>query len=708
MKRNAMDRPSTARILCARAQAENSLRRVKRRHALQQTWHRAAGALSVVLCQLLLCASGNAAAHGDQPLPPPSPELQATTSRKIAAKSFHPAVILRDSSGQNVLQSGALVSFGRTCGSCHDTQWIGEHGYHFRLGLDEQTPYGQAPSGRAWDFGPGLFGRWDPLAAYDAVLLDRERTTSLIDNWVSQNRQRLVGGGVTSFGNQAQAFETNCALCHVRGASPVTQVTVPFEAYSTASLESLGIVTVGSESDDVAQADWNRAAFLPDGSVDPLRFRIQAPTSEACGHCHGYAQSRQPELRDWNVTARQTETTGQLFVGGRISDSTLNVAHRSSLGRPWDVHAERLLNCSDCHFAPNDPGSAQRTGTAQPQHLMHEVRTVALGEFLRKPSHEFAKGYSSQGTVANALDGTMRRCEGCHDAPMVHRFLPKAERHLAQVACETCHIERVHAPARRVTDYSVVDERGEPRLEYRGVQGDSLEDPAAYLSGYQPLLLRRVGPDGTRLFPYNVVTSFFWVVEDPKGLRPASIELLKLALYERPGAAAQLKQLLDRNHDGAVAPEERVLSSATDVEAVRALLVAAGAKNPRLVGEMQPFGIHHGVAPARLALRDCAYCHSREASLAANFQLAAKSPYGVIPTLVADSNVVASFQIEARRSGELLLVPNLAASGLHVFGLSRTRWLDWAGLGAVISVFLIALGHGGLRLWSRRKREESL
>ncbi|HMA94450.1 MAG TPA: hypothetical protein VKP30_17280, partial [Polyangiaceae bacterium] len=463
------------------------------------------------------------------------------------------------------------------------------------------------------------------------------------------------------------------------------------------------------ETSDVAQADWDSAAFMPDGSIDPSRFRIQAPTSEACGRCHGYAQSRQPELRDWNVTARQTETTGQLYVGGRISDSTLNVAHRSALGRPWDVHAERLLTCSDCHFATNDPGNALRTGAAQPQHLIHEVRTIALGDFLRRPSHEFAKGHSSQGTVANALDGTMRRCEGCHDAPKVHRFLPKAERHLAQVACETCHIEQVHTPARRVTDYSVIDERGEPRVEYRGIQADNLDEPAAYLTGYEPLLLRRIDSDGTRrLFPYNVVTSFYWVIDDPKGQRPASVELLKFALYERPGAAAQLKELLDRNHDGEVAPEERVLSSAKGVEEVRTLLVAAGAKNPRLVGEMQPFGIHHGVAPARLALRDCAHCHSREAPLAASFQLAARSPYGVIPTLVGDSSVVPSFRIRATSGGELLLEPNLAASGLHVFGLSRTRWLDWAGLGAVVSVFLTALGHGGLRLWSRRKRKESV
>src|SRR5512145_2891250 len=183
-----------------------------------------------LLFQLLLGASGTAAANDAQALPLPSPELQARAPNKTLPKSFHPAVILRDSDGQNVAQSGALLSLGKTCGSCHDTQWIGEHSYHFQLGLDEQTPYGQAPSRRPWDFGPGLFGRWDPLAAYDVVLLDRERTPSLIDSWVSQNRQRLVGGGVTSLGDRARTFEPNCALCHVRGATSTTQLTLPFDA----------------------------------------------------------------------------------------------------------------------------------------------------------------------------------------------------------------------------------------------------------------------------------------------------------------------------------------------------------------------------------------------------------------------------------------------------------------------------------------------
>jgi general L-amino acid transport system ATP-binding protein len=42
------------------------------------------------------------------------------------------------------------------------------------------------------------------------------------------------------------------------------------------------------------------------------------------------------------------------------------------------------------------------------------------------------------------------------------------------------------------------------------------------------LLLRRTDASGNkRLLPYNMVTSFYWVVDGPDGSRPAAMELLK-------------------------------------------------------------------------------------------------------------------------------------------------------------------------------------
>ena len=42
----------------------------------------------------------------------------------------------------------------------------------------------------------------------------------------------------------------------------------------------------------------------------------------------------------------------------------------------------------------------------------------------------------------------MRRCESCHDAQKTHAdWLPYTDRHMEEVACETCHIPQMYAPA---------------------------------------------------------------------------------------------------------------------------------------------------------------------------------------------------------------------------------------------------------------------
>jgi hypothetical protein len=162
---------------------------------------------------------------------------------------------------------------------------------------------------------------------------------------------------------------------------------------------------------------------------------------------------------------------------------------------------------------------------------------------------------------------------------------------------------------------------------------------------------------------------------------------------------------LDRNHDGRLEERERYLATPADVEMARALLLAAGASNPRIVGEMQPDAIHHGVAPARFALRSCDACHSGNSRIVETYELAERAPFGALPTLIGDCNVMAAFTLSTASNGGLSLVPNLPPLGLHVFGLGRTGWLDALGLAAVGLVLAGALGHGTLRFWSSRKRK---
>ncbi len=666
-----------------------------------------------------VAATSASAGLPSEGLPPPSPELLVTPPRATPAPGLHPAVPLRDARGDLVLRTGRPLSPLATCGGCHDAGWIAEHGYHFRLGIDELVEPGRARSGRLWDRGPGLFGRWDPLAGYDSVAPSPAGpgAPALVDGWVRENAARVLGAGPARRGDRARRFEPDCIVCHVRGARvpDVAALGGDLASYSSAALLPLGVVRAvslsGAVADEVPVIEapppplrWLTAAFQPDGTLAGDRLRIGAPTSEACGSCHGLASRGGPTLARLGAAARTTETTGAVFSAARISASELNVAGRPALVRPWDVHAERLLTCSDCHFSPNDPSSA--FSRQQPAHLRHDARHVSFGEYLRRPSHELAKGYSTQHTVADAYDGTMRRCEDCHDPLRVHAWLPRPERHLAQIACETCHVSALYAPARRVTDYSVPDAAGRPRVERRGFTG-SLGDPAARIEGYQPLLLRRDEPGGRRrLVPYNVIASFFWVVDTDAGPRPASLVLLDRAFHgER--AAARLRALLDRDGDGQVSDDERVLDTSDRVAGARELLVAAGAKNPRLEGELQPYGVHHGVGPATVALRDCDACHAPRSRLVEPFPLAERAPHGVVPRLVGDARLLPAFSVTRDAAGRLTLEPRAAALDLHVLGLSGSGLLDALGLLLLGLTFGGATTHGALRALSHRRAGRS-
>jgi hypothetical protein len=516
------------------------------------------------------------------------------------------------------------------------------------------------------------------------------------------HRSRLLGGGPAALGNESRGFEVDCGRCHVLGATASNDDHLPFETYATATLGSVGLVALESKADGSLEIRWDRSALQVDGTIRPERFPIVAPKNEACGSCHGLVRDDLQALREVATLARTTLTTGQVFSPTRMQDSTWNLSNRTQLALAWDVHSERLVDCTDCHFSPNAPSAAFRRADTVPAHLRHDPRVLDLGTFLRRPSHEFARG-----TIARGPEGGMRRCEDCHDQTVAHPSLPKAERHLARLACESCHVPEMVAPTYRVRDFTIIDPRGNPRVEYRGDLASPL-DAAAYVRPSDPVLLQRKdASNGSRLYPYNVVTTFFWVVETASGPRPASIALLRRALYDSPGAVGRLTSLVDSNHNGTIEDDERHLASRERVDGVSALLVAAGARNPRLTGEMQTYALHHGVTAARFALRDCNQCHAPTSRLAQPFLTAKVAPFGVTPTSLPDSDVISAFTVLSRGE-ERWLVPNLAAMGLHVFGVSRQVWLDRLGLSLIGIVALGAMGHGLLRMRSRRKHRRPI
>lgn len=653
--------------------------------------------------------------------------LLLALASEAGADQIHPAIELLDANGQPV--GDGPVSSMQTCGGCHDTSWIADHSPHAKLGLDEM---GAPASGRSFDVGPGALNRFDPLR-YDRVEFEGEFTIGIAD-WLRRFGGEHAGGGFATVDasgrpltspspdrpdafthalgpdgepvawnwNASGVAELNCFLCHLPAPDDAARREAlargAFGDAVTATLQGAGVVRREGSA-------WVYTT-LPDGTVD-LPLRDPAPAN--CGICHGAVVGDPSEAFFLAPSARRRETltTGSVFAPGRIARSGMNVAGRDSLARPWDVHAERLLECTDCHSSVNNPAHFAESTETRPAHLRYDARRVDIGEYLLRPSHEFVRGSSAQTPSRRDLDDTMRRCEDCHQASAAHDWLPYRDRHLEGLQCEACHVPQQFGAALASIDWTLLDEEGEPLRHYRGVDGDP-DSPQTLLEGYRPVLLPRADADGrARLTPHNLITSWVWT--DGENGAPLSRATLERAFLVDGTLHPSVRAALDATGDGEISASEYGLYSPHQVSAIQARLREVGVADPRIRGEVQPFGTHHGVATGAWATRDCGTCHGAGSRATEEFFLADYAPGGVLPVPVADAGVEFAGTIALSECGHVVYQPDARLAGLYLFGASRIDWIERLGQLTVILVLAGIVLHGGLRLvlaTGRRRRPE--
>jgi len=662
----------------------------------------------------------------------------ATTSPENPASPFlhpglHPDVVLRDRDGTPVVASGNPVSPMQSCNRCHDTAWIEEHNAHAWLGLDEA---GLARSGRAFDGGTGPINRWDPIT-YDRVDFDGDFTIGIAD-WLRRHGARHVGGGFATVdtegrslldleaGDEPAAFthartddgaitawdwnesgvaELNCFLCH--GDDPANEARIAelsvgrFGTAAIATLANTGLVERDGEA-----WEWVDALFDEKGAVSAATLGLRSATAENCGQCHGavVTSAADPFFVAPDPRRRQTETTGAIFAPGRIARSGMNVAGRDTLARAWDVHAERLVDCTDCHASTNNPGAYAEANADRPDHLRFDARRLDVQEYLKRPSHDLAKGRSAQGTMRDHLDGSIRTCADCHDASAAHEWLPYRDRHFAALECAACHVPRSMGPARQTTDWTVLTADGEPRVLHRGAHGDP-QSASTLLEGFRPVLLPRTGPDGERrLAPHNLVSTWYWY--DTARERPVTREELHAAWFDGDDVRPEIRRVLDATGNGTLEPIELGLLHDHQIEAVAARLRATGVRDPKIRAETQAYRVSHGVAGRGGATRDCSTCHGETSRVGEDFVLADFAPGGVLPTLVGDGGVEMPGEVHTTSCGHVVVTPDPDIAGLYLLGFSRAPWVDRIGVLAVLMVIAGVVLHGGLRvvLWAARRQ----
>ena len=664
--------------------------------------------------------------------------LLAVATPALAGSPLHPPVWLLDEDGNEVLESGKPVSAAKTCGECHDADYIAGHSYHVAVGFDEMFRPGSVAGVPPWNFSPGTFGRWD-ARRYRRLTIPGELQFDLgVADWIRLYGDRHAGGGPAYLARDGSpladrsagdavhpethaldaasgrpvpwdwqasgAVEMNCFLCHLSQPNNAARIEAlragNFRWAATATLAGPGL----AEPRGDGTWAYDLGAFEADGSVSRDRLRIVDPRSNNCGQCHGLVhEGPEPVALTYGLDQWETASKGQIFSAQPVRDSALNLKDKGGLSMPWDVHASRLVVCTDCHVSLNNPVFFSEAERSRPRHLSYDARRPQIGDYLTKPSHNFTKGESAQGTTARRLDGTMRRCEDCHDALAIHEeWLPNPRRHLRTLLCETCHVPHVHAPARKQTDWTVLTSDRAPRVEYRGTDG-AFGDPATLIEGFEPVVLPRSQLNGRiRHGPHNLCTAWSWVGGEPG--RPVRTRELEAAWFQGEAHHPDLVAALDEDGDGALAREELRLDTDAKVAAVRARLEAVGVTSPRIEGWIQPLSLHHGVVSGAYATRRCETCHSKDSRLTRPFELSSYVPAGASARLVGDSNI----RMPGRtymEDGHLLYEPVPTASGRYVIGHDRAGWIDVVGVLLILGTLAGVVAHAVLRRHHGRRRE---
>jgi thiosulfate reductase cytochrome b subunit len=652
---------------------------------------------------------------------------------------IHPTFPLLDENGDNVIESGGAISTMNTCGACHDTDFIAQHSFHASLGFYEQSDPGTSPSERPWDTSPGFFGKWNSIA-YRYLSPEGDELIDLsTPGWIQTLGLRHVGGGPAVYArsgetlrdlavdpdslevntldpetndlipwdwNESGIVEMNCFLCHIP--NPDNQARSDalhageFGWANTATLLGSGIVEQSADT-----YTWNVEAFSPDGELAEEFIQIQDPSNDNCGLCHGLVHDDVEDplvLVGCSPERWSTITTGQIISPQKLSDSGMNLANKDELNRSWDVHAERLLKCTDCHYSLNNPLYFQESESTRPEHLIFDPRRLEIGAYLEKPLHQFARGDSAQSTVAGELKDTMRRCDSCHSVTNSHQWLPYKDRHFETLSCESCHIPQMYSSANMVQDWTVITPEGGANTQCRGIEGDQ-NSVGSLISGYEPVLLPMQDIEGnTSLSPYNLITSWFWISGDPP--RPVRQIDLQAIYFENGSYHPDIIKHFDENNDGQIDDSELIIDTPEKEQFIKDRLSQQGLSNPRIIGEIQPYSINHDVATGEWALKECQTCHGEQSRITQPIQLAGYIPGGVIPEFVRDSNTSFSGQLIIADEGQLLYEPQTQSENLYVIGHDSVAWVDLAGTIIFIGVLVGIAAHGGLRFYAARRNSE--
>ena len=502
--------------------------------------------------------------------------------------------------------AGVPFSPKNTCGTCHDYETI-TSSYHFQMGWDKISDDFGKERGRPWDLSDGFMGRWYPyayrqlakkknahpdeidLTVYDFVGFSRsgpdqppcgachpggggleyDRDGNRYDERLRENpelRDTLDGDYYRSRWDASGVVEADCFICHwprYDFAERVRQLEMGNYQWAVVAATGLGIVEGSVADGEQPRVTYNRRFFNEDGTLTPPVS--WPPPGENCVFCHGTADVKKRGF-SWKDI------------------------------RNPDIHQQQGMACVACHTAGLD--------------------------------HQITKGDEFVSTVADELDNTMMGCRECHRSGYHGASIPRHRSvrpgHVEAIACETCHIPKLHRAAAlwsETTTGELVFTTNPPTAEAFGEHAE-----------WYPVYERR---DDGRIYPVNEVFTSWWGNLDEDGI------VYPLFLREQKAAWERFSEAVtDDNGDGKpeVNREEEIVAGLRVFSETlqgnrrfrRIHPVFLKGRDAWHLGEdgrlakldydvtgltSVIFSINHIVAPARMALgaQGCRDCHATDA-----------------------------------------------------------------------------------------------
>ena len=443
--------------------------------------------------------------------------------------------------------------------------------------------------------------------------------------------------------------------------------------------------------------NWQPGAFDAAGHLCPDMNNVKPAGNKACATCHGLVPSRgvpvevpddfenPPFLYGGDQRYNLTYSTGTIFSGNNISASRLNLADKENLNFPWDVHAQRLVNCTDCHHAANNPVKSQLKVTNLP-FLKRDPRKPSISQYLLRPDHQL----------------TRDDCESCHKPSAVHDFLPQRKRHFEVLECQACHVPRAYGPALAWEDNTVVTPDGTPLRKFRGFDDDGGSINVRFGHGYTPSLIPFIDDDGeARVGPFNMALNWFWM--DEESGKPVPFKTVHAAYFSNDKYASEVMAALDADKNNVLSTEELYLETPKQVAVITARLKTLGVGDPVIRAHVNAYPLIHGVTTGSDVVRDCESCHAADSRLTGDVLLTDRLPGKVLPTPNKAMTQLRGGSLE-RDDGVLRWRRDSDLNNLYVFGLTRVDWSDLAGPMLLLMVILVLAAHGGYRFYTRGNR----